>query len=64
MSLDIVTGIIKLFSRDVYCILDPGSTLSYMTPYVAIHFIFDPECILDLFFVPTLMGNSIVARRV
>lgn len=31
---------------------------------MAIHFDFDPECISNPFFVSTLVGDSIVARRV
>lgn len=33
-------------------------------PYLAIHFDFDPECILNPLFMSTLVGDSIVARRV
>ncbi|XP_047261561.1 uncharacterized protein LOC124895158, partial [Capsicum annuum] len=32
-SFDVVTGMLRLFYRDVYCLLDPGST-----PFVAVHF--------------------------
>ncbi|XP_070032304.1 uncharacterized protein [Nicotiana tomentosiformis] len=33
-SLDAVTGILFIQSHDVYAFIDPGSTLSYVTPYV------------------------------
>lgn len=52
-SLNIVTGMLKLFSGDIYYLLDSRSTLSYVTPNVAIHFGFDPECIPDPFSMST-----------
>ncbi|PHT93722.1 Callose synthase 1 [Capsicum annuum] len=51
-------------SPDVYCLLDPGVTLSYMTPFVVVHFGFGPECISDPFFVSNSVGESVVTRRV
>lgn len=41
-SPDVITGTLQLFSHDVYCVLDLGSTLSYVTPYIAVYFGFDP----------------------
>jgi len=55
---------LKLFSRDVYCLLDLGSTLCYVTPFVIVHFGFSPECILDPFFISTLVADFVMARRV
>ncbi|XP_070032424.1 uncharacterized protein [Nicotiana tomentosiformis] len=37
-SLDVVTGILTIQSHDVYALIDPGSTLSYVTAYVAMEF--------------------------
>ncbi|XP_070045272.1 uncharacterized protein [Nicotiana tomentosiformis] len=37
-SPDVVTGILTIQSHDVYAFIDPGSTLSYVTPYVAMEF--------------------------
>lgn len=37
-SPDVVTGILTVQSHDVYALIDPGSTLSYVTPYVAMEF--------------------------
>lgn len=48
---------------DVYYLLNLDSTLSYVTPYVAIYFCFGPKYILDHFFVSTLVGKSIVVRK-
>lgn len=59
-----MTGMLQLFSCDVYCLLYPGSTISYVTPFLAICIDFDPEIILDPFFISTLLGDSIIAKRV
>ncbi|PHT97936.1 hypothetical protein BC332_33142 [Capsicum chinense] len=42
-SPDIVTDILKLFYYVLYCLLDLGSTLSYVTLYVIVHFGFVPN---------------------
>ena len=34
-SLDVVTGMIKVFTFDFYALLDPRESLSFITPYVA-----------------------------
>ncbi|XP_070057276.1 replication protein A 70 kDa DNA-binding subunit C-like [Nicotiana tomentosiformis] len=44
-SLDFVTCILSMFSYDVYALIDPGSTLSYVTPFVANKFGVKPELI-------------------
>lgn len=51
-------------SRDVYCMLDMGSTLYYVTPFVVVHVGFGLECIHDIFCVLTLMGDSVIAKKV
>ncbi|XP_070045264.1 uncharacterized protein [Nicotiana tomentosiformis] len=37
-SPDVVTAILTVQSHDVYALIDPDSTLSYVTPYVAMEF--------------------------
>lgn len=64
VSPDIVTGMLQIFSHNVFVLLDPGSTLSYVTPYVAVSFWFEPEVITEPFSVSIPMGDSIMARRV
>lgn len=49
VSLDVVTSTLQLFSHNVYYLLDPGSTLSCVTPYVAVSFSFDLEVVSDFF---------------
>ncbi|XP_070054508.1 uncharacterized protein [Nicotiana tomentosiformis] len=63
-SLDIVTGILTVQYHDVYALIDPVSTFSYVTPYVAMEFGIEPESFHELFSVSTLVGESIVAARV
>ncbi|XP_070025228.1 uncharacterized protein [Nicotiana sylvestris] len=60
-ALDVVTGILTIQSHDVYALIDPSSTLSYVTPCVAMEFGIDPEQLHEPFSVSTLVGESIVA---
>lgn len=62
-SHDVVISMLKVFSHDVYYMIDLGSTLSYVPPFMALHFGFCHECILDLFSVFTTIGDFIVARN-
>ncbi|XP_070015586.1 uncharacterized protein [Nicotiana sylvestris] len=62
--LDIVIGILTVQSRDMYSLIDPGSTLSYVTPYVAMEFGIEPEQLNEPFSVSSPVGESIMAARV
>ena len=55
---------IKVFNFDVYALLDPGASLSFVTPYVANQFEILPEKHCELFCVSTPIGKSILAERV
>ncbi|XP_070043112.1 uncharacterized protein [Nicotiana tomentosiformis] len=48
-SPDVVTGILTICSHDAYALIDPGSTLSYITPFVAGNFGIVPEILSDPF---------------
>ncbi|XP_070042451.1 uncharacterized protein [Nicotiana tomentosiformis] len=48
-SLVVVTGILTVQSYDVYALIDPDSTLSYFTPYVAMKFGIEPEYLHEPF---------------
>ncbi|XP_070034830.1 uncharacterized protein [Nicotiana tomentosiformis] len=61
---DVVTCILIVQSHDVYTLVDPGSTMSYITPYVAMEFGIEPEQLHELFSISTLVGESIMAMRV
>ncbi|XP_070024988.1 uncharacterized protein [Nicotiana sylvestris] len=61
-SLDVVTGMLIICSHDVYALIDPGSTLSYITPIVARKFGIVPKILNDPFAVSTSVGELIIAR--
>ncbi|XP_070054333.1 uncharacterized protein [Nicotiana tomentosiformis] len=63
-SPDVVTGILSVQSPDVYALIDPGSTLSYITPYIAMEFGIEPEQLHESFSVSTAVGKFILAMRV
>jgi len=63
-SPDVVTGILSVQSHDVYALIDPGSTLSHVTSYVAMEFGIESEHLHELFIVSTPVGESILAVRV
>ena len=56
-----VTDMLKILTHDVYALLDPGATFSFVTPYVAVKFGVNPECLLEPFSVSTPTGESILA---
>ncbi|XP_070049854.1 uncharacterized protein [Nicotiana tomentosiformis] len=63
-SPDVVTSILSVFSYDVYALIDPGSTLSYVTPFVANKFGVEPELISKPLVVSTPIRDSVIARKV
>ena len=64
ISLNVVTGIIKVFNFDVYALLDTSECLSFVTPYVANQFEILPEKLCEPFCVSTPIGEPILAERV
>ncbi|XP_070010334.1 uncharacterized protein [Nicotiana sylvestris] len=63
-SPDVVIGILTIQSHDVYALIDPSSTLSYVTPFVAMKFRIEPDQLHEPFSVSTLVHESITAARV
>ncbi|KAH0730162.1 hypothetical protein KY289_001350 [Solanum tuberosum] len=63
-SPDVVTGMIKVFTLNVYALLDPRASLYFVTPYVAIKFDFLSEKLCDPFCVSTPIGEFILVERV
>lgn len=55
---------LDICSHSVYVLIDPGSTLSYVTPLVARKFDIIPESLQRPFLVSTPVGDSIIAQRV
>lgn len=54
----------NFFSHDLYCLLDSGSTLYCVTPYISMSLGFDPTIILNLFFISTRIVDLIIAEWV
>ena len=53
-----------MFDHDIYAFLDPGATLSFVTPYIAVQLSVSLETFSEPFLVSTLVGDPIIARRV
>ncbi|XP_070013893.1 uncharacterized protein [Nicotiana sylvestris] len=63
-SPDVVTGILSVQAIDCYALIDPGSSLSYVTSFIASSFGVEPEQLHKPFSVSTPIGDSITAARV
>ena len=59
-----VTATLHVFSFHVYALLDLGSTLSFVTSFVASKFDLRPEILHEPFVVSIPIGDSIRAERV
>ena len=59
-----VTGMLQVFSVNVFHLLDPGSNLSFVKPLVTTKFDVLPYVLIELFLVCTPMGDSVVAKKV
>ena len=62
-SPDVVTGTLRVFDLDVYSLLDPGDFLSFVTPYIAVHFSISPKNLSEPFSIFTPVGDPIISRR-
>ncbi|XP_070039373.1 uncharacterized protein [Nicotiana tomentosiformis] len=51
---DVVTGMLTVQSHDVYALIDPSFTLSYVTPYVTMKVGIEQEQLYESFSVSTL----------
>ncbi|XP_060183531.1 uncharacterized protein LOC132613503 [Lycium barbarum] len=60
----VVIGILTIFSFDEDSLIDPGSNLSYVTPYFALDFGVEPELLLEPFSVDTSASVPVVASIV
>ena len=56
-SPDVVTGMLKVFSIDVYVLLDPSPTLSFVTPLVDKKFEILHNILHEPFLVSTPVGE-------
>ena len=57
-------GNLLVFSFPVYPLLDPGSTISMVTPFVANQFDLLPEILHEPFLVSTPIGDIVKAEGV
>ncbi|WMV37431.1 hypothetical protein MTR67_030816 [Solanum verrucosum] len=55
---------LKVFHLDFYALLDPGDTLSFVMPYVAMRFDIFPDVLIEPFSISTPIGESIVTTGV
>ncbi|XP_070045146.1 uncharacterized protein [Nicotiana tomentosiformis] len=62
-SPNVVTCLLTVQSHNVYARIDPGSTLSYVTPYISMEIGIEPKQLYESFFVSTPVGESIIAAR-
>ena len=63
-SPDVVTSMLKVFSLDVYALIDPPTTLSFVTPLVAKSVYVLPDILDEPFVVSTFVGELVVAKIV
>lgn len=63
-SPDVVMGMLRLFSHNLYCLLDPGSILSCVNLYMVVHLDCGPESLLVSFSISTSVEDSVIARKV
>ena len=61
--LDFVTGMIKVFTFDIYSFLDPGESFDFVTLYVANKFEVLSEKLYEPFCVSTPVRECILADR-
>ena len=63
-SPDVFTGMLKLFSFDVYAMLDQGDLLSFVTLLLPMKFEILPDLLEEPFSVSTPVGDSVVVNKV
>ena len=59
-----VTGMLQVFYIDVYTLIDPGATVSFVTPFIFRKFDVLLDILNESFMVTTTVGESVVANRV
>ena len=55
---------LKVITIDAYALLDPGATLSFVTPFVAKKFDILPDILHEPFIVSTPVDESVTAEKV
>ena len=63
-SADVITGMLQVFSTSVYALLDPGSTLFFVTPLLSLTYGILPKVLHDPIVVSTPLGENVRTNRV
>ena len=63
-SPDVVTLMVQVFLINVYALINPDATSYFVTPLVSMKFDVLPHVFAEPFSVSTLVGDSVVAKRV
>ena len=61
--LDVITGMLKVFSFYVYALIELGATLSFSTPFVAKKLHVSSKLLCEPYKVLTLVGESTIPKR-
>lgn len=59
-----MTGMYKVFSIDVYALLDPRATFSFVTCFMEMKFEILPEVLVEPFSISTPISVLVVEKRV
>ncbi|XP_060210488.1 uncharacterized protein LOC132637416 [Lycium barbarum] len=59
---NVVTGILSVINFSVFSLIDPDSTLSFVTPFIAKKFGVEPKKLHEPYEVSTLVGELVLAR--
>ncbi|XP_069154571.1 uncharacterized protein [Solanum lycopersicum] len=60
---DVVTGMLQVFSTSIYALLDPGSTLSFVTALLSLAFEILPEILHDPIMLSKPLGENVRTDR-
>ena len=63
-SPDVFTGTLQVFHLHIYALLDPKSSLYFVTLYIDVDFDLNRKILVEPFSVSTPVGKSIIAQRV
>ena len=64
LKITLVTGMLQVFSINIYALLDVDDTLSFVTLLVPNNFDVILDILIEPFSLTTLVGDSVAARRV
>ena len=62
-SPNVFTGMLQVFSINIFALLNPGVTLSFVTPLVAIKFGVLPDILIDIFRLLPQWGTQLLLEE-